>query len=461
MQIEDYIGNPKINYLYMDNPSHRRRNEELLGGMGIKRRKKRPKKIKLPEIQSKIDQFIKIYAINTDKQFKLPYHKKLIFPSISPKFRSSLEFTALQEYNNARGYLKHIFQFNSMDFWNNIPQNRVQESLYKNLSMADVFKLEMARYKRGVKYYMDWVDKLNTVPGLIDAVQIPIEYIPNSSQYGRLVHNLGAQNIENYFYQLVEECIKYNLIDCKLIIWDGRFVESYCSKNKNKKLKAFSDKEAGMYKHVFKYKGVGYIDSTIICGHYSLPIYYNVFPGNQNDNIVFRESIKDFMKLDYPQTYILLADSGPYSKRSLKLVKYYKIVPLIYARENIKENVIKVDDRKYINIKYVPDNMKPDLKRVMALRYKVEWSFSPAKVSYRADRMINRRMENARINIGKLKCIELLTALTAIKVHRPDLINSPTAFKDYRPEFSVDNLFGKLSNINIPLINQSKLESVS
>ncbi|TFF89397.1 MAG: hypothetical protein EU549_00740 [Promethearchaeota archaeon] len=129
-----------------------------------------------------------------------------------------------------------------MDFCDNIPQNRVQKSLYKNFSMAAVFKLEMARYKRGVKYYKDWVDELNNVPGLIDAVQVSIDYIPDSSQYGRLVHNLGSQNIKNFFYQLIEECIKYKLIDCKLIIWDGRFIESYCSKNKNKKLKAFSDK---------------------------------------------------------------------------------------------------------------------------------------------------------------------------------------------------------------------------
>ncbi|MBD3229345.1 MAG: hypothetical protein GF329_14265 [Candidatus Lokiarchaeota archaeon] len=72
--------------------------------------------------------------------------------------------------------------------------------------------------------------------------------------------------------------------------------------------------------------------------------------------------------------------------------------------------------------------------------------------------MINRGIENARINIGKLKCIELLTALTAVKVHRPDLINSPTAFKDYRPRFSVNSIENKLSENNISLVGRSKLE---
>ncbi|TFF89173.1 MAG: hypothetical protein EU549_01535 [Promethearchaeota archaeon] len=460
MQIDDYIGDPTTNYLYMNNSSHRRCNEELLGGIGIKRRKKRPKKIKLPDNQTKIDQFIKIYAINTDKQFKLPYHKKLNYPTVSSKFKSSLEYTALQAFPNARGYLKNIFQFNSMDFWSFIPKSRRKKSMYKKLSMIDVFKLEMARYKRGVKYYKEWIDQLNNIPGLIDAVQIPTNDIPDPSQYGKLVHNLGSENIRNYFYTLVNECMKYNLIDCKVIIWDGRFLESYCSKNKNKELKAFSDSEAGKYKHISKYRGVGYVDSTFICGYYSLPIHYNVFPGNRNDNIVFRKSFKKLMDINYPQSYLLLADSGPYSKKNLKLVRYYKIVPIIYARKNIKENVIKVGHRKYINIKYIPDNIKPYIKKIMSLRYKVEWEFSPAKVSYKADQMINRGIENARISIGKLKCIELLTALTAVKNHRPDLINSPTAFKDYRPQFSVHSIQEKLSESNISLINQSKLESL-
>lgn len=458
MQLDDYFGKILIRFFDMNNSTHRKSYEELFGKMGIKKRRKHRKQIKLPRSQTKLDQFISFYAINERKQFKLPYHKKLITPPISSQFESSLEYIALQGFRSARGYLKNIFQFNSMRFWDKIPQTRFQKSLYNKLSMSDIFKLEMARYKRGIKYYVDWIDDLNNTPGLIDAVQISPESIPNASQYGTLVHNLGCENIRNYFFSLVDECIKYNLIDCKTIIWDGRFLESYCSKNKNDKLNAFSDKEAGIYKHINKYRGVGYIDSTFICENYSLPIYYNTFPGNRNDNIVFRESFKDYIGLSYPQSFILITDSGPYSDESLKLVRYYKIIPLIYARKNIKKDVIKIASRKYINIKFIPDNMKPHLRRVMSLRYKVEWRFSPAKVCYGADRMINRGLGNAKMNIGKLKCIELLTALTAIKVHRPDLINSPTAFKNYMPQFSVGSLIKILSDANVSLIDQLKLE---
>jgi len=51
--------------------------------------------------------------------------------------------------------------------------------------------------------------------------------------------------------------------------------------------------------------------------------------------------------------------------------------------------------------------------------------------------MVNRGYENAVCNVAKLKIIELLMALTAVKVHRPDLINSPTAFYDLSPEIEM------------------------
>ncbi|MHA1649885.1 MAG: hypothetical protein ACTSYB_06810 [Candidatus Helarchaeota archaeon] len=60
--------------------------------------------------------------------------------------------------------------------------------------------------------------------------------------------------------------------------------------------------------------------------------------------------------------------------------------------------------------------------------------------------MVNRGYENTVYNVAKLKIIELLTALTAVKVHRPDLIKSPTVFRDLSPKlkrYSVKNQFSK------------------
>ncbi|MHA1309959.1 MAG: hypothetical protein ACTSQO_03435 [Candidatus Helarchaeota archaeon] len=61
---------------------------------------------------------------------------------------------------------------------------------------------------------------------------------------------------------------------------------------------------------------------------------------------------------------------GTYSRKSLELVKSYKAVPLILDKKNIKKDVIKVDKRKHINIKYVPEKYMPHLNRILNLRPK-------------------------------------------------------------------------------------------
>ena len=447
-QIPDFFGNKNIIFIDMADSSHRYYHEKLFGNLGIRKRKKQVKTILFHKNQTTLSQFFPQEAGNESRRFKLPYRQKIDFPPIPSQFQDSLEFMAVQHDSSALGYLKHLFQLNTLDFWDTLPLNSIQKKLYRTLSMADVFKLEIARYKRGIKTFEEWIDDLEHVPGLIDAVQIYPRDIPSPNQYGQLVHHLGSNNIKNYFLELVAECMRYKLIDCKIIIWDGRFLESNCSKNKNKKLKAFSDHEAGKYKHVGKYKGVGYVDSSFICAKSDLPIYYESYPANRNDNITFRGTFNNYMMLGFPASTILIADAGPYSNESLDLVYSHGIIPLIFARKNIKKNVIKVATRKYINLLRVPPEMIQHLSRLLDMRTKVEREFSLAKVVYHVDRMNNRGIENSRMCIGKLKCIELLTALTALKIHRLDLIKKPTAFKAYRPEFSVMALEEKLSNVN-------------
>jgi len=204
-------------------------------------------------------------------------------------------------------------------------------------------------------------------------------------------------------------------------------------------LKRLSDSHAGKYKHKNKYFGVGYLDSTVICGKYNLTIYYKTFPANRNDNIIFRNTISQYFRFyNDNKSKILIADSVPYSEQSLDLVNSYEICPLILARKNIKKNVIKVGKRKYVNIKHVPKNMIPHLNRILNLRTKIERQFSPAKVCYAADKMFNRGIENAKLAICKLKCTELLTALTALKANRLDLINSPSSFRDYGLKYRIN-----------------------
>ncbi|MHA1270903.1 MAG: hypothetical protein ACTSPY_14005 [Candidatus Helarchaeota archaeon] len=116
----------------------------------------------------------------------------------------------------------------------------------------------------------------------------------------------------------------------------------------------------------------------------------------------------------------------------LPIIINYLMIMLLLAKKNIKKDVIKVGKRKYINIKYVPENYIPHLNRILNLRTKIERQFSAPKVCYALNRMFNRGIENAKIATGKLKCTELLTTLTALKLNRLDLVNSPSAFRDFK-----------------------------
>lgn len=450
-QIDDYFGRHIVIFFDMTVPSHRYYCKKLLGGMGIQRRNPKRKPRQLPSMQTTLDQFRVNPPPMKPKPFKMPYSQKLILPPIPAWFRDSAESIAVQTYFTNRGYLKHLFQFNPLTFWETLHLTPKQKRLYRKLSRAEVFKLEIARYKRGITTYETWIDALRYTPGLLHAVQIDPEHIPTPSEYSQLVSHLGSTAVKQYFLELVQECMTYRLIDGKILIWDGRFLESYCAKNKNKKLQAFSDQDAGKYKHIGKFRGVGYVDSTFICAKYNLPLYYQTFPANRNDNISFRQTFSEFIAHNSHASKILIADAGPYSNASLQLVKRAGIIPLIYARKNIKRHVIKIAPRKYINTSHIPLEMIPALKQLLNLRTKIERSFSPARVVYHVERMNNRGMENAQMNVGKLKCTELLTALTAVKLHRPDLVTCPTAFRKYSPSFLAERI--KIASSKVPAVS--------
>ena len=73
-------------------------------------------------------------------------------------------------------------------------------------------------------------------------------------------------------------------------------MESYCPKNKKKKLDGLSDIEAGKYKHINKYFGVRYINSILICGKYNITGYYGIYTV-KNDNLMFMDTIINYYNL--------------------------------------------------------------------------------------------------------------------------------------------------------------------
>ena len=457
-QVMDYLGEAITIFFDMENSTHRKYYRQILRGAGIKKRRNRVH-FRIPRKgQRLLDQFFPSAAMTGPVAFKLPYRLQVRLPPLASPFAESMEYHALQAYPRAKGYLNYLFQFNSFAFWDSLPGSPEQEPLYDTISAADVFKVEMARYKWGIAKYDRWLELLAHTPAILEAIGIAWDHIPTGSHYGQLVAHLSSANIRAYFLSLVQECLALRLIDGKIIIWDGRFLESACAKNANKHLHRVADAEAGKYKHIGKYYGVGYIDSSFLCAKYNLTFYYQSFPANRNHNLIFRQTFQEILTQPFPHAQILLADAGAYSKTSLRLVRAAETIPLIFARKNCIYPVIQIAPRKFINLRYVPPVMFPSLPGILNYRTKIERNYSPARVVYEASRMNNRGGENANMNIGKLKCIELLTALTAIKVHRLDLLNTPTAFRALSPH-SADWTVKSVCPVNMALFSSGARES--
>lgn len=439
----------------MTNQKDRYHYKKLFGSMGI-RRWKRKRIRKLHEFQRKIYEFFYTLTqkgkLRKNSSFKMPYRTKILFPSPADFLEKCLswdERAAITHYPRCRGYLNYLFRLNFFHFWDEVKLNTKQKQLFQQFSMKDILKLELARYKCGILTYQQWLDLLQFSYPLFNSCELNQERVPSLNQYGKLVAQLGSANLVNYFQTLVQECINFNLVDFKVGIWDGRFLESYCAKNPNKRLQRFSDLEAGSYKHITKFYGVGYLDSSIIDAKYNLTVHFSVFPANRNDNIIYRRTYSDCLKWGHPNFLIMVADAGCYSDKSLDFTALCGSVPLILAKENIKKNVIQIDRWKYINISYIPPYMMPYLKQLLNYRTKIERNFSPARVVYRVYRMLNRGYENAVCNIAKLKIIELLTAITAVKVHRPDLMNCPTAFRNLSPKWRWSAIKEELGSLDL------------
>ena len=117
MQMTDYVGDFKVIFFDMSDSNHRRYYKLILNGVGIKRRIKHPKSDYILKGQTLLDHYFELKPKYELKSFKMPYRQKIDFPEIPTPFCKSLECRALQRYSSANGYLKNIFQLNSMEFW--------------------------------------------------------------------------------------------------------------------------------------------------------------------------------------------------------------------------------------------------------------------------------------------------------------------------------------------------------
>jgi len=435
-QLEDYSGKFKVKFIDLRYKQGRILFEQIFHREKSTQGEEVKKEVTGPS-QTNLETFGWILsqkpAKSGSRSFRLPYQRQVHQVGPDEFMAGKLpwaEIEALQHYSTATGYLKDLFLLNNFQFWEQLALTPEQEALFGNFCIGDLVKLEIGRCKLGYTKYNNWVKELAVNLDLRDSFGLQNDRLPDPKNYGRLITAIGAVNLRAFHALLVEEFERYGLVDYQIGIWDGRFFKSNCSGQKSPQTHILSDPDCGKCVKG-RYKGAGYTESPIMDWKYNLILYYDVIPANRNDKIAFRTTFQSYLAQKKPRFKIFLTDGGAgASHTNLQLVADQGTIPLLKWEKSSNPEVVKTPKGNYFHTKYIPPPYIPHLDLFYNLRTKEERMFSPFDTVYQRTQMPNRGKENALIFTSFTAITQGLTALTAYKTGRLDLIQAATAFRD-------------------------------
>lgn len=436
MQVEDYLGKIKVKFIDLHN-KHGRIQFAKIFCKNKRTETEEEEEEENKSYQKILEDFgfkqLKKSTLSGTSSFRLPYRKEIsvVQPDEFTEGKLSwAEIEALRRYKNSDGYLKDLFILNDFSYWDELELSIKQEEIFGRFFIGDLVKLEIGRCKLGRMKFDEWVRELDSNPKLISAFNLENERIPGARNYGRLVTNIGSDNLRAFHGLLVNEFKKYGLIDYQVGVWDGRFFMSNCGVRKQEKIEISSDPECGICVKG-KYKGPGYTESPIMDWKFNLIVYYDAVEANRNDKVAFRETFQGYLANGgVPFTYFITDGGAGVSHKNLEMVSEGRSIPILRWKKSSTPNVIKAKKGLYFNIDFVPKHVIPHMSKIYDLRTKEERMFSPFKIVYNRTRMPNQGKENALIFISFNAITQGLNALTAYKTGRKDLIKSASAFRD-------------------------------
>lgn len=388
--------------------------------------------------QTRLTDFLDDVVSFIKRKIRLPYRTKprQVTGDYSGKLPEDQK-TAFQKYMSFHGYLSNIFTLNpSVDnYFLDLQLKMGYQPQTNFLKLNNIFKLEIARCKLGRTHFNSWIDEVNQNDYLRAELGIKSKHRLTERSYIRNL-KIVSSSLNDYAEILKQECRDLNLIRDFLWIWDRRFFECNCSGIKDKQTGKFSDPDAGHYvKKTGRYSvltGTGYTDTVFVDHLWGLPVYWNAVGANRNDNAIFRETVIDGTRSIIPpakKPVIVMGDAGADSHDSNKILLESGIIPIIAARENSVGEIIKTDDGDCFRGEYIPRGYHRNLGKLYDLRTIIERRNSNEVVGYNRSEMPTRGIDWARCFVSISNITALLTALTACKVGRYDLIRAPTAFR--------------------------------
>lgn len=125
----------------------------------------------------------------------------------------------------------------------------------------------------------------------------------------------------------------------------------------------------------------------------------------------------------------MIADAGPDSHPSNETVIEKGVVPIIAARANSVGNILKTEKGTHFRAQYIPRIYHKLLGKLYNIRTTVERKNSNDVAGYNRSKTPTRGIIWAKTYVSISNITALLTALTAFKVGRHDLIRATEAFR--------------------------------
>jgi len=370
---------------------------------------------------------------------------QVIFEDYAFSIISEKEWMMLHTLQSFDGYFNHLFEFNDFSYFDDLQvELELQGTNFKDLFLHDIIIMELLRRQLG---FHDFTGLEKMAYFLHDhplrALVHDPTYFPTAADVSYVLTRIPSEKILQFFNNLVKEGIELGIIDPRILLWDGQFVRTNSSNNfkdeEAKKKKQYSDPDAGYGRHLGVKKGVGYEISNLYAfsGNWNrtLPVYFKVYPANDNENPVFRDTVNLFLKSPIGIGWIMIIlDSGGYSQKSLDFCKNNAVYPLIRAKKNLKNHPTREFKKGYyFNTEYVPEGWSDgDLVSAYALRPAIEAGQSANNTFYNSRRLNTRGKEMATISRGLNYILDWMRAITAFKLGRIDLIGKLSAFSSTR-----------------------------
>lgn len=339
-----------------------------------------------------------------------------------------------QEVVDFTGLFQHMIALNSFEYWNAVEKEIRADGFHpKGFSVVEFIKWELLRHSMGIDSYSDATRIFeNFNPEILKTAFIHPNRIPKPYHASHYYKWLKPEHFQIFFQKLVDDCVKYKVIIPRIAIADGLIFRTWAGNFTLDRWANSTDPQASITVHDKKFLGKCY--NAIVfyawCGKRWLPVDLRVVTGKTNENSVFQPIVDDFLQKSPYKWNVFLYDSGASSAENREFIKSQGLICGITARKNIKREVIlDLGHKKFCFYDDIPDGMSMEqFKKLLNHRSQEEAGFSGFTTYHNMKQMNTTGHAAATIHVLKYMILQLLHALSAYKVNRPDLLMMYSAF---------------------------------